>query len=549
MSQPPIQIKAIHMYEAPSYQKQYYRPFSSHASDMSIVDEIREQTHQGQNMSSAAVSNAASRLIRPQTNVSGEAHIENGWNERRLVFTMEVHCQSQFSNHVTVQYLSGYTSHVGVDHNDNVDPMMRFYFNTVMSFRTVMNTLPGVGTTAQHALQHAAHVITPDSHLLRNAGTQVNGYPSMNSLDNVDHLLRPQDLVNAWQTESLMGHAYHNGIANGDVIDMSTSATGGVSLSRLGNSHSPEYLNRILTAMNSVQSQVDINQISEAENWQVLAGALGEPSVTEFNILTEFVNRMGYGVGGGESSVSWRDLLSSFGEFTDFDRITAIYRTAEVMRAAAPGTAFDPLGTELMGGGGVEVIAANMVVNSVPGILTGCMLSEFSFTATNETVGSPEPYIVMPGGEPRTIARGVDHNKLVNVAIHRIKTELCPMVSNGNTMPFFIQVHSSLVRDTTVTVRIGDGPETPFVVPTWGSAIFTPVAHSTQDNLRMMAHDIDWVHGSVSGRNEAVQPYTAGAEYGEPQTPYAGFSDNMSSVDFSEPSSPDGIIHEPNSFD
>lgn len=530
--QAPIRIERIDMYEAPRYGDQYYRPFHSHVSDLTnVVDELR-QTTQGATMNSpASMAKASGQMIRPMSQAVGQAFIDNGWQERRFVFVMEVHCDSGFGNHTIVQYLSGYTDYVGVNpQTQSVDPMMRFFFNSVMSFRSRMSNVAGRGVVTQNVLQHAAHVITPHNHLYPAPQAMANGYPQ--STDHqIDHLLRPQDLVNTLQTDNLLGHASEH-VGSYNVMDLTSSAVTGAQLSRFGNGHVPEYLSKVIDAMQQVQNMANTSMIHESENWSLLMGQLQEPLTGEFNILTEFTEKMGYGQYGDTNSVTWGDMVSAFRDIADLDAITTVYFTNDVQRMNAPLVGAE--NAEAMGGSTVEVIAANMVINSLPGIMTQCMLAEFGFTATNEVAGTPKPYNVFPVGHPQTIAREADFRHLVSLALSRIETELCPMISNGNTIPFFIQVHASLVRDTTITVRIGDGDSTPFVVPTWGSAIFSPVTHSTHDNLRAMAHDVDSVFNAttnVQPGNQFVQPITQSHSVGvsEP-APSAG--EVMSGLDF-----------------
>lgn len=482
----PIRVKKIDMFVSPSYTDQFYRPYSTDVGSETLVDAVRHATADGQAMSAESISSIAGQILRPTTNHSGAAGIANGWNNSRLVFVMEVIVDGIWDTQ-TVQYISGYSDYPGVSASGAIDPQMRLYFNTAMTFRSVQRHIAGQGVVPQVGLQHATNIIAPyDGNLLDHNAA--------------GHMLRPIDLVNSIQTESIMGAAVANGFDATRARDMTTAAAGNVSLSRISNGNAPEYLSRVFKAMSKVASMLDSGHVSEEEKFGLLSGAVNEPSVTEFNIVHELSRRVGYGSTGNDGSVSWQELMELFPQV---DSVTSIHTKGGLTPMASM---HDPMATESMGASTPEAIAANIVSSALPSILTQCMLSEFNFTITNETSGGPMPYVIIPGTNVQTMAKKADHRRLAQIAMDRIIAEICPAVSNGNSLTFHISVAATMLRDTCIFVRINGGNQIPFVVPSWGSSVTTPVAHSTQANLAMMANDIDYLYGRVSDPGEVHGP-------------------------------------------
>lgn len=480
MTEMPIRVKKIDMYIAPEYGSQYYRPYTTHLSGQDLVNEIQETTQNGTVLVPESLAASAGRFIRPSSSHTGEAQIANGWTNRRIIFVMEVEITGTYGE-TTVQYMSGYTDHPGISASMHVDPNMRLYFNSAMSFRSMMRQYGNGGVKPTIALKHATNIISP----FQGAPLDQNA---------ASHMLRPQDVVNNLHTSRFLQGVGNSGYDTNGVRDMTTAAMGDVSISRFSNGNPSEYLSGLLKAMLRTQESLETYQAFEEEKFALQSAAVKEPSMTEFNVIVELSRQLHYGGYGNDGSVSWGELISMFGP--EIDAVTVVHSTNQLTPMPS---AHNPLDTESTGSSTQEAIAANIVTSSLPSIMAQCMLAEMSFTITNETVGSPDPYQIIPGEHVQTIAREANFRQLANIAFSRIATEICPAVSNNNTVTFHISVMASLVRDTTVYVRLNGGPSVPFVIPTWGNSIFTPVGHSTQSNLALMASDIDYVFDKTAG--------------------------------------------------
>lgn len=183
-------IEKLIMVQTGTYNDIVRRPFNTNV-DNETLTQFQEATLGGSNVSVGAISGVAGAILRPSAQPEGYVYIDNGWEEPRLRFIMEVSHGVRMGCKQS-QILTGYTDYVGVTPNGNVDPNMRLYFNNSINLREV-------GIDAPTGRQSQTRV-TDSSHILMQPYSANDAWHG-----NTPLTMRPQDLFSQMQTQMLDG--------------------------------------------------------------------------------------------------------------------------------------------------------------------------------------------------------------------------------------------------------------------------------------------------------------------------------------------------------
>lgn len=472
-----MHISKVLFVETGTYGDQFYRPYQAEYDGMSerrfveVAGDVNRTTP-------TMLAGIAGDIVKPQSEVMGQVLIPQGWGERRLRFTLEA-CFTSNGGVMSRQYVSGWTDHVGATRSGSIDPRMRLFVNTVVELKdTMQRTVAGAQNII--GVADASHVISPASKTMSAYGYQ--GYPHQ-GLD----LMTPQDVLMQMMCDD------YTGVSSGDVT-VENMATGtyenAARKSRRSNNISTNYLSRSLNAIAAAELAVlETGNITlpQCEVYGNAAQTMMERPIGADKFLALLDERTTFQQ---HHSVAWSELLALQ---PTLDDVTVIaFCDQQVLRPPSQrGEA------ESMHGATQETLIATIISQSVPAIMMDLMLTEFSFKATNLTLdGQP---IVTPM-HYRSFAEKLDIRPYVQRFIDRFLMEVMNDITHHNQAGVVIIADVDVLGDSRISVQYNNGQLTPFVIPSFSDARFSPIVTPNRQNLNMLTSALTMM-GQHLGQN------------------------------------------------
>ena len=156
-----VQIVRMLLIQTGTYNDMVRRSFTT-SLDANLLNQISYATQQGLKTSAAALANVASQFVHPNT-AGNVVMIPHGFDTNRFRFLMEV-VSNRYQGGEIVQYICGYTDHYGISHGGHFDPHTRFYINSIVTTRRVMETTQ-MGAMYQQRVSSADHLQIGRAHV------------------------------------------------------------------------------------------------------------------------------------------------------------------------------------------------------------------------------------------------------------------------------------------------------------------------------------------------------------------------------------------------
>lgn len=459
MSNSRMRVTRLFFVETGTYNDMALRPYGTHL-DPTVLSVFQEATRGGTVVLPSTMASAANSFIRPNTEAMGMVSIDQGWDSRRLRFMMEVE-HSDFAGGVTVQYLTGYTDHVGISFGGHVDPNMRMYINSSIITNRVEMMTPS-GRMMTQSVRDASHVLYGEN------------TPGFGARSQSPQTMRPEDVFNTMGV-SMMLHDLP-----GETYDVRPTFGGNrIKKSRRSNGSAPIYLSRLLEsrtmAVEAAQSDAGINEVM----------ASAAESVREAMVDQDIVLRQ----------LSLQTNLAHGGHFTfaELGQVQPEVHHDDITKVVlAQGPVRDPSHqrgeTEYWSGTNNETVAATILSHAVPALMADLMFTKVSFQASNQTIGG-EFHVQVLGVQSFTA--NVDLSHYIRVFIHRVTTEIMRDLSRNNTMEVSVIGHFDMLGESRIEVGVGSPHLVPYVIPSFADGLMTPIMTNDHRNLQILATDID----------------------------------------------------------
>lgn len=439
------------------FQPQYIRPLQADISSQSVLHRLQEETNDFNVLSASSLSTLAPEIIRPSAAPVKEAFIENGWQEKRFRFFMEVELESA-AYATKYAMITGFTNHGDISIGGNIDPDMHLYINSVITYvdSRIIHKNSG-GASIQRTLNGNSQIIQPISH---------------QSMAGHSLRLRPYDVVSNMAVQGMADDA-------------------GMVVNTVGSQHTVAQASRDRMIPSMYLSNVLKGSITAAKTSMSVSNGFEDGQDTYFNEFVGSVKDVGFTNNAftallmrntqypNSGYVTWRELVSLFPELQN-DRTTQI----ELPR---PGEAINYMNTEHHRGFGVENQCLAVVQNMLPSIMSMFMLQQVTFVLSNEThTGQPE--LVMNSVAPMTDK--VDARSLVTAFQNQIIHQLAPAVSAGNMMRYTITVSCNFLTVMHLKVRMNGSHMVEFAVPLYADSTYTAFGYGTQKDLDSITHEL-----------------------------------------------------------
>lgn len=469
-----FEVKQMFMIETARYDEMYLRPYQTHF-DQNISNQLMESTEYGTNVSPIALSIASSAFLQPSTVPVAQANIANGFGEKRFSFMMEIVDQNQSGMGGGVRYvLTGYTNHLGVSQLTGqpvLDQNMQFFFNNLFVLRDTVYDTP-----------HGKELITNmsnSSHILQNVGTQDYMHQTA-----PQYTLRPEDICAQLDYSSNpMMNEFH-----GSEIHDTRAMLTGVKTSDRRKESRPFYLSESIKSYQNAQTQSNVYE-AESDTSPLWGGAreyLREPTMSSNKFFSALSGMSNFRSTGFVTYAELNMLLP------DLDHKAEVITSGRAQQSAE----YVPGQGEAWGGSTHETMAATLLQQLVPGIMSDCLLTTFGFQATNNTIGGLEEVVPTTF---RGFTEGLDYSQHIIYFIERLKREILWDISKGGQLMYTVEATINLLYDSHLRVSIEGGPFINYTAPAFCDALFAPIVSNNVDSLEHMAFDIGNMVGNLNG--------------------------------------------------
>lgn len=439
--------------ETASYHDSHARPYVTDIQDGSVVSRLREYTQDGLNMSAQSVAGVASQIIKPSTEAGRIINIQNGWNERRMRFLMEI--EAVVAGMTVRKIILGYTDYVGANESGACDPNLKLFINNVIVLRQV---------GMQWVVHESNHVLVND--LLVHAG-------GLGLQGNQNVIMRPEDVFGSLQAN----YMYQSDDIT--VTDFRHRFNLGVMKSNRQNTNHNEYLAKTLGALNNAQNNGNLAEESYDHIVNEARSKVRESSVHDDQILSQWDDQTGYIEQG----------FITYGMLADISpsvlHNTRVFLSKPAERSATTYTD----NTEHFRGSTVETIMASILSNTIPPLAMECLLTKVEFQMTNATInGQPDCRWL---NVPRGFSDDLNLEPLKMAFMDRLANLVLRDVTNNGNFVVTIRVRCDLLGETVLGIAVNGQPEVPYVIPTFADGLIAPVVGNNEGDISSMAADMD----------------------------------------------------------
>lgn len=503
------------MTETGRYQQQVVRPMTTHIG-MDAVARVTEATQDFTNINPKGLRDFAKDIIAPSAEAVGNVDISGGWGTRRFRFIMTVTEKNQF-NHLgsVTRIIYGYTDEGRISAS-GVDPEQRFYFNseTVVT-NTVQRTTHGQVTVPRVSASHQ---------IINGFSTgETNFVYGQNT--GVIYTIRPEDVYTSIQNENVVarlqqglawnGEGQHYSNIDGPVrihdARNQTGAGGELKLARRSE-HAPAfYLSELLRGYKEGVTESD-----DPTSTNSVAGyaqsAIANESVITNNFLSMLREHCSYNLKG---YVTYRELCSVFKEMPSVTHCLSTAMGPATTQRITVGAGNGRRGNGLSDvsdsnhwhGATEETIAATMLGQIVPSIMSNTMFQTIAFTAFNGLHGRNDFVVQLIPDAIRMVVDGLDAREYGNIFISQLKDQVLVPISQCNQRMFSMTVSCDLVGETIVDISMDGNPMERFVAPSFADSLTTSLTTTNFDHTKVLAEDLKFLVDSVGSGQKSLLGY------------------------------------------
>ncbi|MCK9234861.1 MAG: hypothetical protein M0R77_00925 [Gammaproteobacteria bacterium] len=464
---PRCRILRLVMARTNGYQPQYIRPYAM-TTETYKRNEILNRLDPNRPISPTTLGGEVSGLIKPSINIDDTLMLDlpAGWGSERLRWIMTIEIQHMGAT--IIQYLTGYTDHVGVSlQTQSIDPNLRFFINNSFQFR--------VDSELQNGVPIRRLVPTRLNQVLTNLNYSRNQL--MNSA-----LVRPQDVLNFVGTASIRDQIYSQNIAY-ETATLTNRAT----LGNISNINPTAFTARILDAQR--RAFVDGNQYGQS-NDSIIERAIDfvrEDSQRNDPFLNVLLSSSSESLIGNDFTWS---TLNNIDPNVNNEQITQLIMKDSAsptmaMNASNMGLAYlDSTNSSRWDECNYLQQAATIIRDSTNSLMAETMFNSIAFSVTNESGQFTYSY---SGGT--LFVPDVDPSPFFYRFIERLINEAVMDISFNNNTRLELHVISEFVGDTKIQLKVGD-QYGEFVAPTFCSSLTAPVIAGSQGTAQLLADNI-----------------------------------------------------------
>lgn len=445
-----------------TYNQMYSRPYETNVQHDTLGYLVNKLENSPTiNVTPELVSDIAGSVLKPSSLPDGEIHISNGWNTPRDKFVLIVRVIYN-SNTEELHYIQGFTDyHCVSDIGHYIDPESNFTINSINRVGVTQGMY--VNGFKQDPVRR---LLSSDQAI----SSPMLGQPSFG--------MRPVDIINAIETGYVSRGLTHTGEVTTTIDTRAFVDSGGASCSKRINNVPSSYLATILTNFNNQYNKLD-EFSGDSEVWRNCSLSLSENKVAQNSFVRALSNSANVGI---SNWFKYKDLLMLF---PDIDKVT----TYVAMSNQDYSFIHTAGSTEHLHYATRETIAATMLSQAVPSIMTQCMINKIRFRASNSDIlGNVNIAIISSESiyvNQNSIALLLDSFK------YKFEREVFNTITYNNSEVVNLDMMCDLYGDTCVNISMSGGPMTPFVFPTFCDGLMAPTVSVRQDKVVNVSSDME----------------------------------------------------------
>lgn len=491
-------VKGVFM-RAPTVRGAVSRPHTldtSSSNSINAVNLLGNLIHEQGTLPEAKLKQLGSQIVTCSVNHEGVVAIPNGWDAQRLRFLLIFEVRSRSLRYYEI--LTGYTdfdeptiSLTGQE--GGVNPQMRLFFNNVIRMKPVSVPDNFGGVREQLTLMSTHQVMTTR-----------DGDPSFDltgfSRPVPKELITPTTLFQRMELNSgIMGGA------NGGIMDSRSRVGngGGITMANRGNTLGSNFFaNTFKGAQNAItalnidahgSNQLNRKAVYNAASNNTLAS---ETTVLDDKVLAKIRENSDYASRG---SITWERFSAIFPESST---------TCEVIRAKDVQESYTHDSSQAFNLGDAQAnnseswesahiatVKAQQLLTSIPALMTDCLLSAVTFSATNMTTGfALDPFDFRMSFAASYLGDNVNINPLIDLFKNEFRTRIHSVISENNELHYLFTMHCNALGEFRMTIKYDGLPHTfNYNTGAYCDHLYTPVLSSDAGKLNLLATDFDGI--------------------------------------------------------
>ena len=467
--------------ETDAYHDIHYRGYTLQF-DQGHINAAIDATNGGNVITPTTIAKPLAGVVTPATDVGERVEIPYGWGNKRFTFMLEVEHQVQGMS--VYDIMSGYTDHNSLSHNGLVDPNMRLYLNNMTRVRTRHVASPN-GIVEVPNAPRTAQVL---NHL------EV-GHPSYGSPSKFT--LRPEDIF----------FAVGGGVLTEDNYTLNAPTTTfamGAKAATRSETNTTAYMANILNAFAHHFGQLDPNHSVYAN---VSFDAAQDVSSVGLN-NNVVVNKMSGALNAVKDGFfTYQQLVDACPES---DQVLQIIRAGKLPTHEYG----NPNNFHHTNGADINSVSANLLSNTLSGIMSDSLLTRLVITGTNYAVGGHEPYTVKVF-HAEGFSDKINIQQVTANLINRVKHELMHTLTINNALGVNFRADINLIYDSHITLSFDGGPDIEYCFPTFSDGLFSPFITAGNTGLVHMSDTVEKL-----AQNMGLMGYTTDVPMAPPPQPY-----------------------------
>lgn len=430
--------------ETGTYNTMQSRPFMSDLTPHAL-NRVTEATRSGMGNNYMTVIPHVAMMITPSLQSHGEAYIPNGWQTRRMRFSLTVETRSNM-NMMVVETITGYTEYSDLSMSGYVDPNMAFYINSVVQER---RTHQGLGYL------DAATIIPGNA---ADAATQYRA-PVLRQ--------RPQDVIARIDNSIYLD----NDLQRPTTVDLRFQHTAIPIKSRREEQSAPAFISNIVKATSAARAGQANNMMDQDEAYKSLSAQLQNAPVNNGGFMYA-LSQLGH----------YATNVFTLGMLMELDPMAASKMVVLPMTDELRSTQHQVGMTSFFEQPCEEVVVATIIAQSMPAIMARTGFVRVALQMDNMTHSIFDARYCAPNADIAMIGRQME------AFILAMRTEVIPYVTHGNEVAIMISVEADLNGDVVVGVALGSGGMIQYVFPSYCDSLITPVLTRNETaNMRLAA--------------------------------------------------------------
>ena len=443
-----------------TYNEQYIRPYSMDVRGDSL-DLVKSVIDGSSVITSSMLSGISNQILRPSAQVERNVAVNNGWNERRLRFMMQI--QYERGGFTMFDIVLGYTEYSGVTMNGAIDPNMRFYVNSIINQRSTLVSTP---TGMQN------QVVTADAcHVLMDNVTQ-NVYQNNETLT---YHMRPEDLYKVMDTASDIPSEMMDG-----VMDFRLITKNDPSMSRRKNNIASYYTAQML---NGYRTGVVGQYGTTEESYMNALGAVREQSIVQ----NAFLNKLFQLSGQHTSAFTMNDLMQIRPDIMSVYKYVSLNEVQKMSQVHAAGSTAEWHSSD------IETQYASIISQTVPALMMDYGFAQLRFVSTNQGVTAQPETSILHANSFSSIPLVAQSEALKQ----RIDTELIRDLTYNNQISYSLTGSFDLLGESMISLSMNGGPIIDYTVPSFADALFSPVITANAGRVTDISNQFNILMGNL----------------------------------------------------